>query len=149
MWGQCLIALRQCSRVDKLRSGKSCVVNNPSFESMRAAMIVSQLRTTGVNDPKILAAMGSVPREDFVEAGRRAVAYADLAAPVGQGRALLPPEVLGQLLERAALTGNEKALVIGGATGYRSEEHTSELQSLMRISYAVFCLKKKKQDETT
>src|SRR3546814_7903013 len=29
-------------------------------------------------------------------------------------------------------------------TGYRSEEHTSELQSLMRISYAVFCLKKKK-----
>src|SRR3546814_10518448 len=30
----------------------------------------------------------------------------------------------------------------------RSEEHTSELQSLMRISYAVFCLKKKKQNET-
>src|SRR3546814_3485053 len=32
----------------------------------------------------------------------------------------------------------------GGAATYRSEEHTSELQSLMRISYAVFCLKKKK-----
>src|SRR3546814_299951 len=32
--------------------------------------------------------------------------------------------------------------------GERSEEHTSELQSLMRISYAVFCLKKKKQDNT-
>src|SRR3546814_5463398 len=31
----------------------------------------------------------------------------------------------------------------------RSEEHTSELQSLMRISYAVFCLKKKKQHSTT
>src|SRR3546814_7125275 len=31
----------------------------------------------------------------------------------------------------------------------RSEEHTSELQSLMRISYAVFCLKKKKQNQTT
>src|SRR3546814_971377 len=31
---------------------------------------------------------------------------------------------------------------------YRSEEHTSELQSLMRISYAVFCLKKKKQQNT-
>src|SRR3546814_4970539 len=31
---------------------------------------------------------------------------------------------------------------------YRSEEHTSELQSLMRISYAVFCLKKKKQTKT-
>src|SRR3546814_6570931 len=34
-----------------------------------------------------------------------------------------------------------------GSTGARSEEHTSELQSLMRISYAVFCLKKKKQHD--
>src|SRR3546814_8734974 len=34
-------------------------------------------------------------------------------------------------------------------TEFRSEEHTSELQSLMRISYAVFCLKKKKQQHTT
>src|SRR3546814_2093224 len=34
-------------------------------------------------------------------------------------------------------------LVIGHTIGWRSEEHTSELQSLMRISYAVFCLKKK------
>src|SRR3546814_4473190 len=35
------------------------------------------------------------------------------------------------------------------SAGVRSEEHTSELQSLMRISYAVFCLKKKKQANTT
>src|SRR3546814_3413249 len=34
---------------------------------------------------------------------------------------------------------------VGQQTDYRSEEHTSELQSLMRISYAVFCLKKKKK----
>src|SRR3546814_8049338 len=36
----------------------------------------------------------------------------------------------------------------GGAASRRSEEHTSELQSLMRISYAVFCLKKKKKPKT-
>src|SRR3546814_3264170 len=35
-----------------------------------------------------------------------------------------------------------------GGSGRRSEEHTSELQSLMRISYAVFCLKKKKKNKT-
>src|SRR3546814_1308085 len=34
---------------------------------------------------------------------------------------------------------------LGADAGQRSEEHTSELQSLMRISYAVFCLKKKKK----
>src|SRR3546814_1057456 len=37
---------------------------------------------------------------------------------------------------------------IGGTVTLRSEEHTSELQSLMRISYAVFCLKKKKRKKT-
>src|SRR3546814_2932706 len=37
-----------------------------------------------------------------------------------------------------------KVVVFAAGTGNRSEEHTSELQSLMRISYAVFCLKKKK-----
>src|SRR3546814_3136937 len=44
-----------------------------------------------------------------------------------------------------------KASAGGGGKGMRlrSEEHTSELQSLMRISYAVFCLKKKKTDEDT
>src|SRR3546814_4903468 len=35
---------------------------------------------------------------------------------------------------------------LGGTLGIRSEEHTSELQSLMRISYAVFCLKKKNKN---
>src|SRR3546814_5344435 len=40
--------------------------------------------------------------------------------------------------------GNQVKLAIGRGHGGRSEEHTSELQSLMRISYAVFCLKKKK-----
>src|SRR3546814_18076012 len=41
------------------------------------------------------------------------------------------------------------AHAIGTAAQFRSEEHTSELQSLMRISYAVFCLKKKKTVDTT
>src|SRR3546814_10622976 len=43
---------------------------------------------------------------------------------------------------------DQRALV-GGAGQARSEEHTSELQSLMRISYAVFCLKKNKTPQST
>lgn len=81
-------------------------------------MIVSQLRTTGINDPAVLDAMGAVPREDFVEPSRRPVAYADLATPAGEGRALLPPEVLGALIQKAELKPGEKVLVVGGATGY-------------------------------
>src|SRR3546814_1775967 len=47
------------------------------------------------------------------------------------------------------LTGSEKAFAAGADIKERSEEHTSELQSLMRISYAVFCLKKKKKTTVT
>src|SRR3546814_2551248 len=54
-----------------------------------------------------------------------------LSAPAGQIR------ISGETLDRAA-----RAILA------RSEEHTSELQSLMRISYAVFCLKKKKHTNT-
>src|SRR3546814_4650501 len=44
------------------------------------------------------------------------------------------------------VVGRYEAAVEGARTLIRSEEHTSELQSLMRISYAVFCLKKKNKD---
>src|SRR3546814_7405619 len=48
-----------------------------------------------------------------------------------------------EALRAAALAVENAARAIDGVTNSRSEEHTSELQSLMRISYAVFCLKKK------
>src|SRR3546814_7016734 len=48
----------------------------------------------------------------------------------------------------AAIAAGADYLVIGRPIRDRSEEHTSELQSLMRISYAVFCLKKKKNNRT-
>src|SRR3546814_12246089 len=52
------------------------------------------------------------------------------------------PDQIGTGLHRRARS--ERRFDAQGIKGLRSEEHTSELQSLMRISYAVFCLKKKK-----
>ncbi len=88
------------------------------FEPMRRAMVASQLRTTGGNDPRVVAAMGEVARERFVPEERRALAYADALVPLGGGRALNPPMALGRMLSEARLRGNERALVIGAATGY-------------------------------
>src|SRR3546814_8845008 len=52
---------------------------------------------------------------------------------------------MGRVADRSAYKKNW--IVLGGLVGsVRSEEHTSELQSLMRISYAVFCLKKKNKE---
>lgn len=89
-----------------------------AFEPMRRAMVASQLRTTGVNDPRVIAAMGEVPRERFVPAERTAIAYADAMVPVGYGRWLNPPMAIGRMLTEARLKGDERALVIGAATGY-------------------------------
>jgi protein-L-isoaspartate(D-aspartate) O-methyltransferase len=88
------------------------------FEPMRRAMVASQLRTTGVNDPRVIAAMGEVARERFVPAERSALAYADAIVPLGGGRALNPPMALGRMLTEAQLKGDEHVLVIGAATGY-------------------------------
>src|SRR3546814_17405507 len=52
-------------------------------------------------------------------------------------------------LSRRAFLGPGPARFAGAGAERRSEEHTSELQSLMRISYAVFCLKKQKQKQYT
>lgn len=89
-----------------------------NFEQMRRAMVASQLRTTGVNDPRVLAAMGSVPRERFVPPERAAIAYADALVPLGDGRQLNSPMALGKLLTEAAPQPGERAMVIGAGTGY-------------------------------
>src|SRR3546814_4399170 len=61
----------------------------------------------------------------------------------GNPPANVPPVSFALLLNLVAVAGTSDKAVLWGFV--RSEEHTSELQSLMRISYAVFCLKKKKQ----
>jgi protein-L-isoaspartate(D-aspartate) O-methyltransferase len=89
-----------------------------NFEQMRHAMVASQLRTTGVSDPRVVAAMGAVPRERFVPPERRTLAYADAPVPLTPGRELNPPMALGRLLSEARPQERDRAMVIGAATGY-------------------------------
>src|SRR3546814_6888899 len=67
---------------------------------------------------------------------------------LGGGAALRTGRVLPGRMVRQGIAGAVEADILGQGDGQlrhrRSEEHTSELQSLMRISYAVFCLKKTK-----
>lgn len=88
------------------------------FESARRAMIDSQLRTSGVNEPWILAAMAGVAREDFVPAGTRDAAYIDRAISLGGGRYLAAPLVHARMLAEAAPSQAEKMLLVGDGNGY-------------------------------
>lgn len=88
------------------------------FESMREAMVSNQLRTTAVSDPRVVAAMQSVPREQFVPADRKSLAYIDVATPLGNGRSLNLPMATGRLLTEAGIKADDHVLLIGAATGY-------------------------------
>src|SRR3546814_10340302 len=68
--------------------------------------------------------------------------------PQGRNSAPRPAQVKAalSLLAAATLAGCATTAPAKGPQDIRSEEHTSELQSLMRLSYAVFCLKKKNKD---
>ncbi|RZK00945.1 MAG: protein-L-isoaspartate O-methyltransferase [Novosphingobium sp.] len=87
-------------------------------DAARRAMIDSQLRTSGVNEPWVLTAMSRVAREDFVPENAKASAYIDRAVPLGEGRFLAAPVVHGMLLTEARPTAEDKALIVGDAKGY-------------------------------
>jgi protein-L-isoaspartate(D-aspartate) O-methyltransferase len=94
--------------------GAAGLETGAASETARRAMIDSQLRTSGVNEPWVLAAMAGVPREDFVPAPMRAAAYIDRAVPLGDGRFLAAPLVHGRMLAEAAPTSADNALLVGG-----------------------------------
>lgn len=104
-----------------------------NFEQMRRAMVASQLRTTGVNDPRVVAAMGAVPRERFVPADRVPMAYADALVPLGNGRELNTPMSLGRMLTEASPRREDKALVIGAATGYAAAVLAELVDSVVAV----------------
>lgn len=83
----------------------------------RRAMIDSQLRVSGVNDPAVLAAMEAVAREDFVPPAQRDHAYIDRALPLGEGHALPAPLFHGLVLGEAHVQPEDRVLVVAAA-GY-------------------------------
>ncbi len=90
----------------------------PDFDAAREAMVDTQLRPQGVNDPRVLAAMAKLPRERFVPKAQRPIAYIDRAVAIGEGRMLPPAATVGLLLTQLAPQPGERALVIGAGSGY-------------------------------
>lgn len=94
------------------------------FAAARTKMVDSQLKTEGVTDYGILAAMGEVPRERFVPVKLRPLAYIDedLAVKEASGdrpaRYLMEPAPLARLLQAAEIGPEDSVLVIGAGTGY-------------------------------
>jgi len=89
-----------------------------NIELARHNMIEQQVRPWDVLDPRVLEAMASVKREDFVPAAHRQLAFADLPLPLPHGESMLKPVVEGRLLQALALEPGEEVLEIGTGAGY-------------------------------
>ena len=88
------------------------------FAAARRNMVDGQVRTADVTDLRIITAMLEVPREAFLPPAKAALAYLDLDVPLGGGRCLIKPMVLAKLIQAADLTGADRVLDVGCATGY-------------------------------
>jgi len=90
------------------------------YATQRLNMVDAQVRTNDVTDPRIHEAMRDIPRERFVPAAKRALAYADASVEVAPKRFLLDPRSFAKLLQLAAVKSTDRILDVGCATGYSS-----------------------------
>jgi protein-L-isoaspartate(D-aspartate) O-methyltransferase len=87
-------------------------------QSARRQMIEQQVRAWDVLDPRVLDAMTRVPREAFVPAPYRELAFADMNVPLGDGQSMLAPKVEGRILQSLAVTPADRVLEVGTGSGY-------------------------------
>ncbi len=81
-------------------------------------MVERQLRRRGIGDERVLAAMGEVPREEFVPERGRGRAYSDAALPIGAGQTISQPWIVAAICQALELRGEELVLEIGTGSGY-------------------------------
>lgn len=104
------------SRADDARPG----LDTPTDAVARREMVEHQLRGRDIVDPRVLAAMGTVPRHVFVPEAERDAAYGDHALPIGRGQTISQPYVVALMTQLLALRGGERVLEVGTGSGYQA-----------------------------
>jgi protein-L-isoaspartate(D-aspartate) O-methyltransferase len=106
---------------------------NEQFEQQRRWMVQHDLRGRGIVDERVLDAMLSVPREEFVLEELRDEAYEDRALPIGYRQTISQPFTVAYMLQALQLKGEEKVLEVGTGSGYGA----AVLSQLVRQVYTV------------
>jgi protein-L-isoaspartate(D-aspartate) O-methyltransferase len=129
------------------------------YTELRDAMVETQIRKRGIADERVLRAMRSVPRHEFVESHWKNVAYTDEPLPIGGGQTISQPYIVAVMCAAVHLESMEKVLEIGTGCGYQAavlsclarEVHTVEYREelasgarerLQRLGYGnihVYC----------
>jgi protein-L-isoaspartate(D-aspartate) O-methyltransferase len=90
------------------------------FIEARETMVREQIEARGVRDPRVLAAMRKVPRQEFVPVDVRTMAYADTPLPIGFGQTISQPYVVAFMSEALEIKPEDRVLEIGTGSGYQA-----------------------------
>ncbi len=93
-------------------------VRMPDFGPQRESMVRRQIAARGIDDPALLAAMRSVPRERFVDATLQDFAYDDGPLPIAAGQTISQPYIVARMIEIARVSQGDRVLEIGAGSGY-------------------------------
>jgi len=99
-------------------------------------MVADQLVRRGIRDPRVLAAIGKVPRHRFVDEALSSRAYGDYPLPIGERQTISQPYMVALMTEALELSGHERVLEVGTGSGYQSSilaELCSKVYSVERI----------------
>ena len=104
-----------------------------NIEQARFNMIEQQIRPWEVLDQRVLDLLFVVKREDFVPQAYKALAFADMEIPLGQGQSMLSPKVEARLLQELAVKKTDKALEIGTGSGYMAALLAAQAEHVVSI----------------
>lgn len=96
------------------------MIDAPSDAAARREMVEHQLRGRDIVDERVLSAMTTVPRHQFVPEAERDAAYGDHALPIGRGQTISQPYIVALMTQMLALRGCERVLEIGSGSGYQA-----------------------------
>jgi protein-L-isoaspartate(D-aspartate) O-methyltransferase len=109
--------------------------HHDSLAVARLRMVDEQLRTRGIRDPRLLAAMTEVPRHEFIDKNYWSEAYSDRPLPVASGQTISQPYIVAAMIEALQVAPHDRVLEIGTGTGY-------EAAILSRLSQAVYTVER-------
>lgn len=90
------------------------------FWKQRARMVETQIKARGITDPRVLAAMETVPRHLFVDGGLINQAYSDNALPIDERQTISQPFIVALMTQGLELKKTDRVLEIGTGSGYQT-----------------------------
>lgn len=95
-------------------------LDEAALSQARRQMVQRQLAARDITDPRVLSAMGRVPRHLFVRPSLRGEAYDDHALPIAEGQTISQPYVVALMTQLLELKGPERILEVGTGSGYQA-----------------------------